>query len=102
MLRHRESALTRIGLSGLLVWDSRRAMHVQRDGVRLDGAQRDGVRLLRAPGGLLGGGAVVREDLMPLLQLIVVLVVIGLVLYLVETLLPLDPTIKILHAERLK
>jgi hypothetical protein len=31
---------------------------------------------------------------MPLLQLIVVLVVIGLILYLVETLLPIDPTIK--------
>lgn len=31
---------------------------------------------------------------MPLIQLIVVLIVIGLILYLVETLLPLDPTIK--------
>jgi hypothetical protein len=31
---------------------------------------------------------------MPLLQLIVVLIVIGLILYLVETLLPIDPTIK--------
>jgi len=31
---------------------------------------------------------------MPLLQLIVVLIVIGLILYLVETLLPLDPAIK--------
>jgi len=31
---------------------------------------------------------------MPLIQFIVVLVVIGLVLYLVETLLPIDPTIK--------
>jgi hypothetical protein len=31
---------------------------------------------------------------MPLLQLIVVLIVIGLILYLVESLLPLDPAIK--------
>lgn len=31
---------------------------------------------------------------MPLIQLIVVLIVIGLILYLVETLLPIDPTIK--------
>lgn len=31
---------------------------------------------------------------MPLLQLVVVLIVIGLILYLVETLLPIDPTIK--------
>ena len=31
---------------------------------------------------------------MPLLQFIVVLIVIGLILYLVETLLPLDPAIK--------
>jgi hypothetical protein len=31
---------------------------------------------------------------LPLLQLIVVLIVIGLILYLVETLLPIDPTIK--------
>jgi len=31
---------------------------------------------------------------MPLIQLIVVLVVIGLILYLVETLLPIDPGIK--------
>jgi len=31
---------------------------------------------------------------MPLVQLIVVLIVIGLVLYLVETLLPIDPAIK--------
>jgi hypothetical protein len=31
---------------------------------------------------------------MPLLQLIVVLIVIGLILYLVETLLPIDPAIK--------
>jgi hypothetical protein len=33
-------------------------------------------------------------DEMPLIQLIVVLIVIGLVLYLVEMLLPLDPAIK--------
>jgi hypothetical protein len=33
---------------------------------------------------------------MPLIQLIVVLIVIGLVLYLVETVLPLDPTIKLI------
>ena len=31
---------------------------------------------------------------MPLIQLIVVLIVIGLILYLVESLLPLDPAIK--------
>lgn len=31
---------------------------------------------------------------MPLIQLVVVLIVIGLVLYLVETLLPMDPAIK--------
>jgi hypothetical protein len=31
---------------------------------------------------------------MPLIQLIVILIVIGLVLYLVETLLPMDPAIK--------
>ena len=31
---------------------------------------------------------------MPLIQLIVILMVIGLILYLVETMLPVDPTIK--------
>jgi len=31
---------------------------------------------------------------MPLVQLIVILMVIGLILYLVETMLPVDPTIK--------
>jgi hypothetical protein len=31
---------------------------------------------------------------MPLIQLIVVLIVIGLLLYIVESLLPIDPTIK--------
>jgi len=35
-----------------------------------------------------------KGDIVPLIQLIVILIVIGLVLYLIESLLPIDPAIK--------
>jgi len=35
-----------------------------------------------------------KGDIVPLIQLVVILIVIGLVLYLIETLLPIDPAIK--------
>src|SRR5262245_33651665 len=59
------------------------------DAARAGSANTGAARAVRPPRSSAREG-----DTMALIQLIVVLIVIGLILYLVETLLPLDPAIK--------